>query len=302
MDRSAHAFLIAGSGGMLGTALQRVFTARGERCEAPPESAFDITDEATVRHVIDEFASGLGPGEDGVLVNAAAYTNVERAEDEPEIAHLVNARAPGVLAIAARDAGVRFVHVSTDFVFDGTKQGAYVEDDAPNPLSVYGASKLAGELAVQDANPAALVVRTAWVFGPAGVNFPVKILDAARTRPSLSVVTDEIGSPTYTIDLAAGIVGLVEADARGLYHLAGAGACSRFELALETLRLAGLDTALEPVTSGEFPTKAARPRNSTLDCAKAARAGVALRDWRESLAEFVNGLETGERGETFRGR
>lgn len=282
-----RAWLIAGAGGMLGTALQRVLAARGERFEAPPEGFFDITDEVMVARVIGGFAAGLDPCTEGVLVNAAAYTDVERAEDEPEVAQLVNGRAPRLLAEAARDCGLRFAHVSTDFVFDGTKSGPYVEEDEPNPLSAYGRSKLDGERGVFEADPDALVVRTAWVFGPGGANFPVKILEAARTRPSLKVVTDEIGSPTYTLDLAGGIAGLVEAGASGLYHLAGTGVCSRLELAAETLRLAGLDTPLEPVASGTFPVKAARPANSVLDCAKAARLGVTMRDWHDSLADLV---------------
>jgi len=134
-------------------------------------------------------------------------------------------------------------------------------------------------------------VRTAWVFGPAGVNFPVKILEAARTRPELKVVTDEVGSPTYTIDLAQGILGLVEAGASGLFHLAGSGSCSRFEMAAEILRIAGLDPSLEPVTSDAFPTVAARPMNSVLDCGKAAELGVTMPDWHDSLARFLGELQ-----------
>ncbi len=277
--------LIAGRGGMLGTALQSVCAGRGIPCEAPPERDFDITDEATVRAVASAFAERAGRA--GVLVNAAAYTNVERAEDDAETAYRVNERGPRLLAAAARDAGVRFVHVSTDFVFDGTKDGAYTEDDAPAPLSVYGASKLAGEIAVSAAMPGALIVRTAWVFGAGGANFPTKVLELASRLPALTVVTDEHGSPTYTPDLAAGIVGLIEAGASGLYHLAGSGACSRYELALEILRLAGIDTPVEPVTADAFPTKAARPANSVLDCSKAAALGVVLPEWRDALARFV---------------
>lgn len=287
MTRPPRAYLVAGSGGMLGTALQRVIAARGGTLCAPAEGTFDITDEGAVARTLHDFSAGLEPGVEGVLINAAAYTNVERAEDEPQVAHLVNGWAPCLLAEVARNCDLRFAHVSTDFVFDGTKAGPYTEADEPNPLSVYGRSKLDGERGVLEADPDAIVVRTAWVYGPAGVNFPVKILEAARSRPVLKVVTDEIGSPTYTPDLAAGILGLVDAGAAGLYHLAGAGSCSRFELAAEVLRLAGLDSPLEPVTSDAFPTRAARPANSVLDCSKAAGVGVVMRDWRDSLADFV---------------
>jgi dTDP-4-dehydrorhamnose reductase len=219
---------------MLGTALQRVLAGAGVRFSAPPEVAFDITDVDSVASRVAEFTAGLEGGS-GLLVNAAAYTNVERAEDDAETAYGVNELGARLLAQAARDAGLGFVHVSTDFVFDGAKTGAYVETDPTNPLSAYGASKLAGERAVAEAYPEALIVRTAWVYGPGGENFPVKILRAAGANPSLKVVTDEVGSPTYTIDLAAGLIALAEAGASGVYHLAGSGSCMRFELASEVL-------------------------------------------------------------------
>jgi dTDP-4-dehydrorhamnose reductase len=241
-----------------------------------------------VRHRLAEFVAGLAPGARGVLLNAAAYTNVEAAEDNSDLAYLVNAHGPALLAREAREQGLAFAHVSTDFVFDGRKQGAYTETDDTNPLSVYGASKLAGEIAVALEYPEALIARTAWVYGPGGVNFPLKIVAAARTRPSLSVVTDEVGSPTYTLDLAAALVGLAELGASGLYHLAGSGSCSRYELAERTLALAELGAIpIEAVTSDAFPTKAARPLNSVLDCSKAATLGVTMPDWADALERFA---------------
>lgn len=280
-------YLIAGAGGMLGTALQAVLADRGRAFVAPPECEFDITDEAAVAVVMDRFASSVGPGEQGVVVNAAAYTNVERAEDEPATAFLVNETGPGLLAAAARSRGLRFVHVSTDFVFDGMKDGPYAETDEPNPLSVYGASKLAGERAAIAADPGALVVRTAWVFGPGGANFPSKILERAGQGGAMRVVTDEVGSPTYTLDLARAMLDLADRGATGVFHLAGTGECSRFELAAAVLALAGLDNAIEPVTSDLFPTRAARPANSVLDCSKAAALGVRMPAWRDALARFM---------------
>lgn len=278
-------YLIAGSGGMLGTALRGALAERDQSFTAPREQDFDITVEKDVRAVVTRFVGHGGAG--GVLVNAAAYTNVERAEEDSERAFLVNDLGARLLAEAASDAGLRFVHVSTDFVFDGTKTGAYTELDAPRPLSVYGASKLAGERSVVAAYPGALIVRTAWVFGPGGANFPTKILELARTRPTLSVVTDEVGSPTYTVDLARGILGLVDAGGQGVFHLAGSGSCSRFELARETLGLAGLDVAVEGTSAALFPVKAPRPSNSVLDCSKAAAIGVAMPHWRDALARFI---------------
>ncbi len=278
-------YLVAGAGGMLGTALRQVLTGRGTPFEAPDERSFDITDRVAVEKMVGRFASGVRAR--GVLVNAAAYTDVERAEDEAAVAYRVNEDGARNLAEAARAAGLGFVHISTDFVFDGAKAGAYTEDDETNPLSIYGASKRAGERAVREAYPEALVVRTAWAFGPGGVNFPSKILGLARQRQQLSVVTDEVGSPTFTVDLAGGIVALLEVGAEGLLHLTGAGSCSRFELAAEVLRLAGLRRDLVPVSTNAFPSRVARPANSVLDCSKAAALGVTMPSWRDGLARFM---------------
>lgn len=283
----ARAYLIAGAGGMLGTALQRVLTGHGERFEAPAEGAFDITDAATVASTTAAFAASLPPATQGVLVNAAAFTNVEAAEDDPRTAYRVNELGARLLAEAAARAGLRFAHVSTDFVFDGAADGAYAEDAEVGPLSVYGASKLAGERAVACANPDALIVRTAWVFGPGGANFPRKILELASRLPALKVVSDEAGSPTYTPDLASGILALDARDAFGIYHLVGSGSCSRHEFARAILRDAGIDVPVEPVSSAEFPTKARRPANSVLDCGKAAALGVTMPEWRDALARFL---------------
>ena len=283
-----RAYLIAGSGGMLGIALQRVLAEKGERFVAPAEADFDIIDPERIHRRMGEFAESLHGGERGVLVNAAAFTDVERAEDEPDLAYLVNERGAANLARAAAGRELAFVHVSTDFVFNGRKHSPYTEDDEPDPLSVYGASKLAGDRAVFVEHPGALVTRTAWAFGQGGASFPAKILSAAREGRVLRVVDDESGSPTFTYDLARGIVGLVEAKASGLFNLAGAGSCSRFELARATLDLAGLgDVPVEPVSSHAFVTKAERPAYSVLDCSKAADLGVFMRDWRDALAQFV---------------
>lgn len=295
-------YLIAGAGGMLGTALRRVLLDRGDAPSCPPEHDFDITDSAAVLREVTRFSCELEPGERGVLVNAAAYTNVEAAEDDVERAYLVNEMGARILAEAAYSTGLGFAHVSTDFVFDGLKDGPYVETDEPNPLSVYGASKLAGEIAVAEAYPEALIARTAWVFGPAGANFVTKIVEAADRLGSLKVVDDEIGSPTYTVDLATGILGLLEAGGMGLFHLAGsdqpysAGSpgVSRYDFALEILSLAGKgDVPVEPVSSDTFPTKAARPRNSVLDCSKAAALGITMPPWPDALERFLT-----ERAET----
>lgn len=277
-------YLIAGASGMLGTALRELLTSRGAECVAPAESDCDITSPETVARVVGAFAEA---GEGGVILNAAAYTNVERAEAEPAVAYRVNETGALLLAQAAAEHGLGLVHVSTDYVFDGTKGEPYVEDDAVSPLNVYAASKLAGERAVLGAMPDALVVRTAWSYYERGVNFPRKILELAATRDEISVVTDEVGSPTYIPDLAEGLVALQQAGACGLFHLAGAGSCSRFELASELLRLTGSATRVVPTTSDAFPSAVRRPKYSVLDCGKAAKLGVMLPEWRDGLRRFA---------------
>lgn len=307
--------LIVGAGGMLGTALQRAARRQGYVPRAYTEAELDITDRMAVLETVAEFtARAARAGARGAVVNAAAYTDVERAEDEAERAYLVNEEAAGWLAAAAWDHSLAFVHVSTDFVFDGTKTGAYTETDRPNPLSVYGSSKLAGERAVLTAHPSALVVRTSWTYGLGGDSFPVKILRRARVltsaagkdaaaagtagdhampsaAPVLQVVVDQVGSPTYSVDLADGLLALLSVGTAGIYHLTGTGSCSRYELAMETLRLAGFtvpdDLTVEPVPGAAFPAKAARPGNSVLDCAKAAELGLRLPAWQDGLDRFV---------------
>jgi len=268
---------------MLGSALTALCARSGESCSAFSEAELDITDADLVDAAMCRFATDGGR----VVINAAAYTDVERAEEDEERAFEVNDRGAENVAVSAHRAGVSLVHVSTDFVFDGRKEGAYVEDDEPAPLNAYGRSKLAGERSVLGTFPDALIVRTAWVYGPGGVNFPGKILALARARTELQVVDDEIGSPTATADLARGILELQLRGARGIYHLTGSGSCSRYEMAQEVVRAAGLGTRLVAVSSDVFPTKATRPRNSTMSIDKARRLGVDMPPWQDSLRAYV---------------
>lgn len=281
--------LIAGEGGMLGTALQMVAAERGFETYAPEEGSFDITSHEDVPAVIGAFARAHP---NGAVINAAAYTNVDAAEENAERAFLVNQFGAALLAETAAANKLPFVHVSTDFVFDGKKMGSYSEIDEPNPLSIYGASKMAGEWAVAAVDPRALIVRTAWVFGPGGSNFPTKILERARNAESIQVVSDEVGSPTYTIDLAGALLHLLDVGATGLLHVAGSGWCARDEMAREVLRLAGLgNVEVVSVRSAAFPGKAERPANAVLDCSRAAVVGVVMPSWRDSLARFIPTLQ-----------
>ena len=277
--------LIAGAGGMLGFAVQTMAAERGFETYAPEEGTFDITSHDMVPKVIATFAKQHPTG---AVLNCAAYTNVDEAEEHAEVAFFVNQFGAGLLAEIAAANNLPFIHISTDFVFDGKKSGAYKETDEPNPLSVYGASKMAGEWAVAAADSKALIVRTAWSFGPGGANFPTKILDRARTTDKIQVVSDEVGSPTYTLDLAAALLRLIDVGATGLLHVAGSGWCARDEMAREVLRIAGLHKVdVESVPAATFPGKAERPANGILDCSKAGILGVIMPTWRDALARYV---------------
>jgi len=224
-----------------------------------------------------------------VVVNAAAMTNVDACESSEEAAFRVNAAGAGNVAAAAREAGALAVHFSTDYVFDGRKSEPYVEEDPPNPQGVYARSKLAGDEQVHERAAEHLILRISWVFGANGRNFIRTIVGAARERPVLRIVDDQRGSPSYTPDIAAATRRLIEAGARGTYHVTNSGFCTWYELAARAVEWAGL-TGVEvvPVSTREFPRPAPRPANSVLANARLAREGFPLlRPWQEAAREYV---------------
>jgi dTDP-4-dehydrorhamnose reductase len=239
------------------------------------------------------------------IVNAAAYTAVDRAEDEPDRAWIVNAVAPGALAAAAASLDVPIVHLSTDYVFDGRGDRARTEDSPTAPLGQYGRSKLAGEEAVRRAAPRHMIVRTAWVYSPFGSNFVKTMMQLGRTRDSLTVVADQHGNPTSAIDLADGILTVLARWANGertgegeTYHLAGSGEASWFDFAsavfAECRRLGLPAASVAPIATADWPTRAVRPLNSRLDCTKFAREfGFVMPLWRGSVAAIVERLAAG---------
>ena len=252
----------------------------------------DITDAAGIEQRLEECAPDL-------LVNCAAYTAVDRAEDEPEAAHRVNAEGVGLLGRACRDCGVGIVHLSTDYVFDGAKDAPYVEEDAPNPLSVYGASKLRGEDFLRKATDRHLILRVSWVFGRVGRSFVDTILKLACERDEVSVVHDQIGTPTPAEAIARTIKQLARAvvvrdSLWDTYHFCANPSVSWFAFAETIILLAaevGLlrtKSSLKPIPASEWPSKATRPMNSTLDMAKLAGAlGTLCPDWESYLREFL---------------
>ena len=265
--------LVTGAAGQLGRALAT--TLAGHDVVALPRAELDIADPTTVAEALRAHAPA-------VVINAAAYNEVDRAESDPEAARRGNTLGPKVLAEATAARGAVLAHVSTDYVFDGLGSRPYVESDATGPRSEYGRSKLAGEAAVRAANPRHFVVRTAWLYASVGRNFP-NTLRSLAARGSVRVVDDQRGSPTYVPHLAAELARLVVTEDFGLYHLAGHGEATWFELTRALFDGLGLDVAVEPVSTEAFPRPAPRPRYSVLGTER----GRTLPPWREGLAEYV---------------
>lgn len=269
--------LITGAGGMLGRDLVEVF---GGEVTALTRAELDITNPEQVARAI--------AGHD-LVVNAAAYTAVDDAESHEAEAFAVNAEGPQVLARACKDAGARLIHVSTDYVFDGQATTPYPEDTPRNPVSAYGRSKAAGEEAIEREYPeGSIIIRTAWLYGQHGSNFPATMLRAAASRDTLQVVTDQVGQPTWSRDLAGWIKTLADSGvSHGVFHGTNSGQASWFDFAREIFRLAGLHPErIQPTTSDAFPRPATRPAWSVLGHQAWAKAGIAApRSWQEALAE-----------------
>jgi dTDP-4-dehydrorhamnose reductase len=270
--------LVTGARGMLGQDLLPALAAHD--VTAPARAELDITDEAAVRAAV--------AGHDAV-VNLAAYTAVDAAEEHEEEARAINATGAGILARAAADAGARIVHVSTDYVFDGSATSPYPEDAPHAPVSAYGRTKAEGERLVLAAHPeGASVVRTAWLYGAGGPSFPATMLRLAASHDTVSVVDDQRGQPTWTVDLAARIVELVESGApAGVLHGTASGETTWYDLARAVFAEAGLDPErVRPTDSASFVRPAPRPAYSVLGHDAWSRLGLApLRDWREALSE-----------------
>ena len=290
--------LILGAHGQLGRALKERFADAGEIVAFGRESV-DLANPEQLRATVRQSAPR-------VILNAAAYTAVDRAESEPELAQAVNAQAPAVLAGEANRAGALLVHYSTDYVFDGSKTGPWSETDATNPINVYGASKLAGERAIQEAGGQSLIFRTSWVYGPTGNNFLRTMLRLGRERDRLSIVDDQVGAPTTTRELAAATRSILDGvlagnfgqpeEWAGLYHMTCADSVSWFGFAQAIFaRVAGLAGArqpqLTPIPSSAYPTPARRPLNSVLSNRKLyERFGVRLASWEMALDEVMREL------------
>jgi dTDP-4-dehydrorhamnose reductase len=284
--------LVTGAAGMLGSELIACAPAGASAIgtdliggASVALSAVDLSDPASLDRIWREH----GPF-DGVI-HCAAYTAVDKAEEQPELAHKVNAFVCGVLARACAERGAQLVAVSTDFVFDGHKRTPYVESDAAKPLSVYGKTKLEGEHEALAAHPrGTAIVRTQWLYGPRGKHFPGTILNLAREKPELKVVHDQVGSPTSTIELAPALWDVLARGEAGIYHAACEGHASWYDFAAATLATAGVSNVrVTPCTTAEFPRPAVRPAYSVLDCSRlAALRGRRLAPWKTALSTFLS--------------
>lgn len=286
------ALVFGGATGLLGQSLCDALRAEDVETIAATRDMADLLDPGSVREL-------LARHEPDLVLNTVAYTQVDQAEDEPELAAMLNAGLPEVVGRQCRERGILLVHYSTDFVFGGEAEHPYGEDAPTDPRSVYGRTKLRGETALRSMGYAnLLILRTAWLFGPRKTNFVHKILGLAKEREELSVVHDQIGSPTYAPDLARHTLDLVKHDRRGLYHLANAGQASWCELATEAVAAAGLPCRVVAVPTSAYPTKATRPAYSVLDTSRFSRdTGMAPRPWGAALREYVMGLLAAESGD-----
>jgi dTDP-4-dehydrorhamnose reductase len=285
MASTPKAVVLGGKNGLLGRALVQIL--RGKGWEATPLSRIDLDYYSGT--FTDSLAALLDSLEPCCLFNAVAYTDVEKAESNEEEAALLNKRLPAALGRVIKGRPVRLVHYSTDFVFDGRKRSPYTTDDAPGPLSVYGRSKYEGEQAVLALGlPGSMVIRTAWLFGQNKNNFITKILGICREKHAVSVVYDQIGSPTYAADLAGHSLELVELGAEGLFHIVNSGQANWSELAAEAVNCLQLECLINPISYADFPSKVQRPAYSVLDSSRfTSIASTKPRPWPQALREYL---------------
>lgn len=287
--------LITGGQGQVGRELAWLLRGAGVSGMAPGRLNLDITDDKALQRMIEDPTDRRPVS---AVIHTAAMTQVDLCEAQAERAFTVNARATEQIARLCGEWGIPLVYLSTDFVFDGSKESPYEVGDAPAPLSVYGASKLAGEEAVRRLTDRHYVVRTAWVYGVYGHNFPRAILKAAAEGRPLSVVDDQVGAPTYARDLAEGVLALLGIGGSdgpapcGTYHLTNSGSCSWFAFAREILRQSGWDVSVRAISTGELARPARRPAYSVLSLAGLAGTGVAVRPWEAALGSYLPRLRS----------
>ncbi|WP_270180232.1 dTDP-4-dehydrorhamnose reductase [Alkalihalobacillus sp. CinArs1] len=277
--------LITGAKGQLGSELVPILSSRGYLVYPFGSRELDITNQS----LVNESVKDVNPS---VIIHCAAYTNVDQAESTIQRAFEVNAVGSRNVAVAARNVNSKLVYLSTNYVFDGMKRTAYTEYDTPNPINVYGSSKLAGEQYVKEFSPNHFILRTSWLYGGDHKNFVTMMQDLAKKKDSLSIVTDQIGNPTYTYDLANKMIEIFETEKYGTYHVSNSGQCSWFEFAKEIFHVSNIAIELSPVTTEEYAAPAPRPKNSTMEPFNLTLNNfLVMRRWEEALREYVKEIE-----------
>ena len=274
--------LVTGVKGQLGYDVVKALESRGYQPVGVDREEMDLMNN----NMIQNFIMNLKPE---AIIHCAAYTAVDQAEEEVEICYQINAEAVKVMAECAKTLDIPMIYISTDYVFDGTKASEYVETDIPNPINVYGASKLKGEQYVQQLLEKFYIVRISWVFGINGNNFIKTMQRLGNEQDQLNIIHDQVGSPTYTADLASLLVDMIETNRYGIYHATNEGYCSWYEFADEIFKQSQLDVMLHPITTDQYKTKAKRPLNSKMSKQKLSDYGFhRLPTWQEALKNYLN--------------
>ena len=273
--------LVTGANGQLGYDVVEELKFRNIEHYGATRNDFDLCDF----NMAEQFIIAYHPD---VVIHCAAYTAVDKAEEEKELCRKVNAGGTENIAKICKKIDAKMLYISTDYVFDGTKKGFYEIDDIPNPINFYGQTKLEGERVVQEILEKYFIVRISWVFGKRGNNFVKTMLRIGKERKEISVVSDQIGSPTYTVDLAQLLVDMVQTNKYGIYHVTNEGECSWAEFAEEIFKVAGMDVKVNHITSEEYQTKTKRPKNSMMSKEDLVKNGFkTLQSWQKSIIEFI---------------
>ncbi len=276
--------LVTGANGQLGNEMRRVAKSSNDRYIFTDVAELDITD-------FDAISAMITSEKVDVIVNCAAYTNVDKAEDDEAFANLLNNTAAGYLAKAAKECGATLIHISTDYVFDGTAHIPYTEDLPTKPIGVYGATKLAGEQSVENSGCNYIIIRTSWLYSKWGGNFVKTMQRLTAERDTLSVIFDQVGTPTYAGDLADAIAEIISSDQldkSGTYHFSNEGVCSWYDFAQQICEMSGNECKINPIHSDEFPSKVTRPHYSVLDKTKIKTTfGIEIPHWTESLKNSI---------------
>lgn len=273
--------LVTGANGQLGWDVVKELQKQNIDCYGAARKDFDLVDFKAAEEFITDYMPDA-------VIHCAAYTAVDKAEDEQGLCYLVNASATENIAEICKKINAKMLYISTDYVFDGTKDGFYEVDDEPNPINIYGKTKLLGEQVVQKILDKYFIVRISWVFGEHGNNFVKTMLRLGKERKELNVVADQYGSPTYTADLAPLLVEMVQTDKYGIYHATNEGVCSWAEFAEKIFKIAGMDVKVNHITTAEYRTMAKRPLNSRLSKKELQFNGFRLlKNWKEAIKDFI---------------